>query len=85
MTLWLAAAQADAEILYTPDRAARFVSTKEMGVGLAVNVGTIQRDEAGLEVIAPWAYFSPDAQQAMTKMFGDVMEQLGAGSPPATN
>ncbi len=85
VTLWLAAAQADAEILYTPDRAARFVSTKEMGVGLAVNIGTIECDETGFEVIAPWAYFSPNAQQAMTKTVGDVIEQLGVIPPPATD
>ena len=75
VTLQFATAEFDPEI-YTPDRAARFVSASEIHVDVPDSVGTVRSARGTTGVIAPWAYFPLAGQEAITAHFTQAIQHL---------
>lgn len=75
VTLKFATGEFDPEI-YTPDRAARFVSASDIHVDIPDRVGRVRRAAGNVEIAAPWAYFPVAGQEAIEAHFDETIQQL---------
>jgi len=62
--------------LWQPDADTKNITEQESGVRMSHMIGRIHEQGAGFYVIAPYAYFSPDAQRLIGVAVGSCLEQF---------